>query len=271
MNKTILSTAIAATLILPSTAVMAEDAPSPLTFNVGVVSDYLFRGISQTGGDAALQGGADYAFSNGAYIGAWGSSISWVKGALSDGSVELDLYGGYKGAFADPDWTYDVGAIAYMYPSHGNPNAFLANPNTTEVYGSIGYRWLSVKYSYSLSDNFVGWYPSSGSGKTNGSTYLELNASFDLGDGLTATAHAGHQKVAKNGPASYSDWKVGVTKDVGFGVIGLAYSATNADGNSVGSLPYSWPDSYSSAAGGSWSGWKDVSKSKLVATFLKSF
>lgn len=261
MNKTLLSAAIATTLILPTTVALADEAPSPLTYNVGVVSDYLFRGISQTHGDAAVQGGADYAFSNGAYVGAWGSSISWVKDWLGKGSVELDVYGGYRGAFANPDWTYDVGAIAYMYPSHGTANTGLANPNTTEVYGSIGYKWLSAKYSYSLSDNFVGWYPASGSGKTDGSTYLELNASFDLGDGLSATAHAGHQKVAKNGPASYSDWKVGVTKDVGFGVVGLAYSSTNADGN----VAYSWPTGYNSTS------FKDVSKGKVVATFLKSF
>lgn len=254
MNKTFLSAAIAATLILPSAAAMAEDAPSPLTFNVGVVSDYLFRGISQTGGDPALQGGADYAFSNGAYVGAWGSNISWVKGWLGDGSVELDIYGGYRGAFANPDWTYDVGAIAYIYPSHGTPNTGLANPNTTEVYGAVTYKWLSAKYSRSMSKDFVGWYGA------KGSTYLELNATFDLGDGLTATAHTGHQKVADISVASYSDWKIGVTKDVGFGVAGLAYSSTNADGKSA----YYWPTSFGGSS-------KDVSKGKVVATFLKAF
>jgi uncharacterized protein (TIGR02001 family) len=283
MKKTILSASVAALLAASAMSAMAEDAPaSPLSFNVGVVSDYLFRGVSQTHGDAALQGGVDYAFSNGFYVGAWGSTISWVKDWQGSGSTEIDLYGGYRGAFSDPDWTYDVGAIAYTYPGHGKANSGLANPTTTEAYASIGYKWLSAKYSYVLSKNFVGWYGGTNSDKdTRGSDYLELNANYDLGDGWTAVGHVGHQNVANSvvtgtgvKSASYSDWKIGVTKDVGFGVVGLAYSGTDVTGScnsaGTGTNPYCWGTNGRSGVAPT-SGFKNVAKDQVVLSFTKTF
>ena len=113
-----------------------------------MVSDYRFRGISQTHDKAALQGGVDYANPNGIYLGAWASSISWVKNFVGKGNKELDIYGGYKNAIAGGDWNYDVGFITYQYPGRGPVvPTILANPNTTELYGALGYKWLSVKYS----------------------------------------------------------------------------------------------------------------------------
>jgi uncharacterized protein (TIGR02001 family) len=282
MKKTILSASVAALLAVSAISAMAEDAPaSPLSFNVGVTSDYLFRGISQTHGDAAVQGGIDYAFSNGFYIGTWASSISWVKDWLGKGSVELDLYGGYKGAIND-DWSYDVGAIAYTYPGHEKANSGLANPTTSEVYGSIGYKWVSVKYSYALSPYFVGWYGGTNfDKKSRGSDYIEVNANYDLGDGWTAIGHIGHQNVANSvavgalKSASYSDWKVGVSKDVGFGLVTLAYSATDVSGScssSTGSTvnPYCWGDNGRAGVAPT-SGYKNVAKDQVVLSFTKTF
>jgi len=265
---------------------MAEDAApaSPLTFNVGVVSDYIFRGISQTHGSGALQGGVDYAFSNGFYVGAWGSNVSWVKNWLGQGDVEVDLYGGYKGAIND-DWSYDVGGIMYTYPGHGKTNrGNLANPTTTEAYGAITWKWLTAKYSYTLSPYFVGWYGGvNADQETKGSNYLELNANYDLGDGWGVSGHIGHQKVknsvnipggAKN--ASYSDWKIGVTKDVGFGVVGLAYSATNTSGScantGTNTNPYCWGQGGNGATTTAPSNdFRDESKGVAVLSFTKAF
>lgn len=287
MKKTVLSAAIAAALAVPAVAAFAEDAPaSPLSFNVGVVSDYIFRGISQTHGDPALQGGIDYAFSNGFYIGTWASSISWVKDALGKGSVELDLYGGYKGAFANPDWTYDVGAIAYTYPGHGKAvPTYTGNPTSAEVYGSIGWKWLSAKYSYTVSNQWVGIYGGPNlDQKTRGSNYLELNANYDMGDGWTVIGHVGHQKVEKSVTtpnqydASYSDWKLGVSKDVGFGVVTLAYSDTDAKGSCSTPFPASGASAYCWGTNGNGNtgalpttGYKNVSKGVAVLSFLKTF
>lgn len=273
MKKTILSASVAALLAASAMSAMAEEAASPLSFNVGVTTDYLFRGVTQTHHDAALQGGVDYAFSNGFYIGAWGSTISWVKDWLGKGSTEVDLYGGYRGAFADPDWTYDLGLITYNYPSKGSASpGNLANPNTTEVYASVGYKWISAKYSYATSSHFVGWYAPDAAGNftrdTRGSDYLEVNANYDLGDGWGVNGHVGHQKVANFSAANYSDWKVGVTKDVGFGVIGLSYSDTSAKGDS--GQPYYWGKNGTSTTAPSGS-FTNVAKGVAALSFTKTF
>jgi hypothetical protein len=124
MRKSLIAAAIAGTFALPSVAMaQAAAAPaSPHTFspNIGVVSDYLFRGVSQTRGGAALQGGVDYSHSSGLYAGIWASTITWVKDAYGSGSTEIDYYGGYKNSFGGSDFTYDIGAIAYTYPGKGN-------------------------------------------------------------------------------------------------------------------------------------------------------
>ncbi|MGE5466929.1 MAG: TorF family putative porin [Ignavibacteria bacterium] len=292
MQKKIISLAIAGAVLSP--LAFAEDAPpaDPLSFNVGVVSDYLFRGVSQTHGKPALQAGVDYAFSNGFYVGAWASNVTWVKDFLGKGSVEVDVYGGYKGTFAPgSDWSYDVGYITYNYPGHGNAiqsPAVLANPNTQEIYVGLGYKWLSAKYSYATSSHFIGWYGSNTTAttdeKTRGSNYLEVNANYDMGNGWTLIGHVGHQKVKNiaantgwTGPnnADYTDWKLGVSKDIGYGTVTVAYSDTNTkgtcDSNAGGTNLYCWGNSGWSSTTGPTSGFRDVSKGTLVVSYLKTF
>jgi uncharacterized protein (TIGR02001 family) len=275
MHKKLIALALTGAFLLPSAVLAEEAAPaSPLSFNVGLVSDYLFRGISQTHGKPALQGGIDYAHPSGFYVGAWGSNISWVKDFLGSGSTEIDVYGGYKNTVGD--WSYDIGYITYNYPGHGSAiPTVLANPNTQELYASLGYKWISAKYSYATSSHFIGWYGGPDfNQKTRGSDYLELNANYDLGDGWTLVGHVGHQKVNKWNTAaytsaSYSDLKIGATKDLGFGVVGLAYSDTDISGSCSGSTggtnPYCWGKDKNT------SNFKDMSKGKLVLTFNKTF
>jgi uncharacterized protein (TIGR02001 family) len=285
MQKKLISLAVAGAMLSP--LAFAEDAPpaDPLSFNVGVVSDYLFRGVSQTHGKPAIQAGVDYAHPSGFYIGAWASSITWVKDFLGKGSVEVDVYGGYKNTFAGGDWSYDLGYITYNYPSHGSAiPTILANPNTQELYASLGYKWISAKYSYATSSHFIGWYGGNPAvGDTRGSDYLELNANYDLGDGWTLIGHAGHQKVknfvatAAVKDASYSDWKLGVSKDVGFGTVTVAYSDTSAKGScgnpfpASGASAYCWGNGGFVSGTGPTSGFKDVAKGTLVVSFLKTF
>src|SRR5512145_3104795 len=84
-------------------------APPPpehtVTANVGLFSEYIFRGIAQTAGKPAVQGGFDYAHSSGVYAGVWGSNISWLEDfdAYTRSSLELDFYGGYKATFGGSD------------------------------------------------------------------------------------------------------------------------------------------------------------------------
>lgn len=209
MKKSLL--ALAAALALPVVPTLAH---ADLAFNVGAVSDYRYRGISQTRLKPAVQGGVDFS-SGGFYLGAWGSTVKWIKDAGGGADVEIDLYGGYKGELAK-DVGYDVGILTYQYPGHD----LGVSPNTTEIYGAISYGVFTAKYSHSVS-NLFGFSDSKGSG------YLDLSASFDLGDGWSVAPHIGHQSVSKNGLFSYTDYSVTVSK--AFGAVSLSATVVGTD------------------------------------------
>lgn len=286
MRTTLIAAAVTGAISLSSTAIAADAAPTPVhsfTPNVGLVSDYLFRGVSQTHGKPALQGGVDYAHASGLYAGIWGSTITWVKDANGKGSTEVDIYGGYKNSFAGGDWNYDVGLITYNYPGHGPavPNVN-ATPNTTEVYGAIGYKWLTLKYSQAVSTNFIGWQGGPNLDKnTRGSNYLELNAAYDLGDGWGISGHYGAQKVKNSvttaggvNSANYSDWNLGVTREFSFGVVGLTYSDTNTGGTCTstgGTNAYCWGAGNWTSATGATTNFRDVTKGTVVLSYKKTF
>ena len=229
MKKTPL--ALAATLALtalPSVS-FAEDA-SPLSFNLSVTSDYRYRGISQTRLKPALQGGADYALPGGFYIGAWASTIKWIKDWDVKGPLELDLYGGYKGEI-QKDFGYDVGLLQYAYVGNklADVGGVFKNANTTEIYGALSYGPVTGKLSYALT-NLFGNYNFATNEKTSGSWYFDLSGSFDLGSGFSVVPHVGYQKVAKIDNASYSDYSLTLTKDLGSGFsVSGAIVGTDAD------------------------------------------
>ena len=206
------------------THAQAAEPESTLGYNIGVVSDYRFRGISQTSFDPALQGGVDYSHKSGVYLGAWGSNIKWIEDYVgaTKGSLEIDLYGGYKGELTK-DLAFDVGVIRYQYP--GNTAAkVLVNANTTELYGALTYGLFTVKYSQAVS-NFIANPSSSGSG------YLEAAASFDLGNGFVLTPHVGHQTVdhVVGHVGHYTDYSLTLAKDFGNGLaVTVAAIGTNA-------------------------------------------
>jgi uncharacterized protein (TIGR02001 family) len=269
----------------PATPAAPAEPASPLSFNVGLVSDYIFRGVSQTHGGPAIQGGVDYLHSSGFYVSAWASNVSWVKDFTGSGRIELDIYGGYKNSFGGGDWTYDVGYITYNYPGKGAAiPTVLANPNTQELYGAFGWKWLTAKYSYATSSHFIGWYGGANlNQKTRGSDYLELNANYDAGSGWTVIGHVGHQRVKGSvittggvNSANYSDWKVGVSKDTGYGTVTGAYSATTAAGtcfpNAAQSTnAYCWGNRGFVPGNGPTGGFSNVAKGKFVLSYLKTF
>jgi len=261
MKKSALAT-VAALAILGGPAVaFAEDAPaaapaaapaepaSPITYNIGVVSDYRYRGISQTKMKPALQGGVDYA--NGpVYFGTWLSTIQWVKdsmkiyneagAAAAAGSetpftpvsekgapVEWDLYGGTKGDIIKDSLTYDVGVLGYIYLGEKFKDIGMKSPNTVEVYGALTYSVFTAKVSISGTPLF-------GAPQSSGSQYYDVSANFDLGSGFTLTPDVGYQNVtgdfAKTNKLSYTDYSVTLGKDFGSGfTASLQVIATDAD------------------------------------------
>jgi uncharacterized protein (TIGR02001 family) len=225
-------------------AALAEEAVADnvVTGNVALTSDYRYRGLSQSRGHVALQGGADYTHNpTGMYAGVWASTIKWIDDIGGDGSIEVDLYGGKRGEFG-PGLSYDVGGLYYLYPSNGlTPSA-----NTFEVYGQLGYGPGYIKYSHSTTNLF-------GTADSKGSGYLDIGTNVEIAKGLTLNIHAGHQRVAHNSAFSYSDYKVGLTKDVGFASIAVAVIKAQTD-------------LYVSPVNG-----RNLAKSSLVLTVSKTF
>ncbi len=276
MNKKLITLAVAGALASPMFAVAADAPASPHTFtgNMTFATEYLYRGIAQTRGKPALQGGFDYAHSSGLYAGIWGSNISWINDGTpgASASLEVDIYGGYKGAITD-DIGFDVGVLTYNYPGSDKTPTGWIKPDTTEVYGALSWKWLTLKYSHSTTPLF-GWYNPVSGKKSRGSGYLELNAAYDLGDGWGINGHVGHQTVRNYSDASYTDYKMGGTKDVGFGVVGAAYSTTNAN-DSCGAIAVAAatdgnnPYCFSKQSGGQDT--YNAGKGRLVVTFGKTF
>jgi len=217
MRKTIINAAVAAALVAGmSGVVMAED--SPISANVSLVSDYQYRGYSQTNENMAIQGGFDYAHDSGFYVGVWGSSIDW----LQKGGTEVDVYAGFSNAIND-DWSYDVGVLQYVYP--GGETSDGDSADTTEAYIGVSWKFLSFKYSYAFTDLF-------GIPDSDGSEYYDLGADFDIGAGFALGAHVGRQKI--EGGGSYNDWKIGVSKDFVGVTFGLDYVDTDIDNDDNG-------------------------------------
>jgi uncharacterized protein (TIGR02001 family) len=255
---TLASGAIAQTAPAPAPA----PATSPITANVTVVNDYRYRGISQSNFKPAIQGGFDYAHESGFYIGNWNSSISWISdaygtnGAISgrntggtamSAPVEMDFYAGFKKELIAPGFASDLGVLQYYYPTTGGMNSqFAVNPNTTEVYAAQNFTFGALtgffKFSYSVSTLF-------GNPNSQGSYYPDLTINYDTGFmGITLNGHVGYQYVAGNFKTgatgynadlltgktndsllSYTDWKIGLTKDFGGGLnVALAYVDSNA-------------------------------------------
>jgi uncharacterized protein (TIGR02001 family) len=248
MKKLILAAAITVTFsagFAHAEETKVETKPdNEVSFNAALTSDYRYRGISQTRLQAALQGGVDYTNNPSSfYAGAWLSTIKWIKDAGGKGNVEVDLYAGKRGEIVK-DVSYDVGVLSYVYPS----NDLLTSADTTEIYGQVGYGPAYVKYSHAVT-NLFGFADSKNSG------YLDLGANIEVATGLTLNLHAGRQQVKNNGIYSYTDWKVGVTKDFGVVTAAVAVIGTNA-----GKVAYASP------ANG-----KFLGKTGLVATFSKTF
>ena len=227
-----LSLAAAAAALLASTlAAPAAAADSSVAFNVGAVTDYRYRGISQSRLKPALQGGVDYT-AGGFYAGAWGSTIQWIKDGGGGADVEVDIYGGYKLELAK-DTVLDLGVLTYQYPSNGlNPS-----PNTTEVYGALTFGPVTAKYSHSTTNLF-------GFANSKGSGYLDISGSFEVA-GITVTPHIGRQTVKNNGGFTYTDYSVTLSKEIA----GVVWSAALVD---TDTKAYTGP------------GGKDLGKASLV-------
>jgi len=266
MRKTLLTLALGSTLCVPAIAQAQAESPHSFSANVGLYSEYVFRGIKQTAGEPALQGGFDYAHSSGLYLGTWASNISWLEDfqAYTRSSLEWDFYGGYKGNFGKSDFSFDLGTVYYYYP--GNVVTGGTKADTWEIYAGLGWKFLGLKYSYNLKDYF-GARPTGN--KTDGTWYLDFSVDYPIGEtGFAVNAHYGKLDVDSDGSgaseASYNDWKIGATYTVPSGMlteltIGAYYADNDVKKDSTGTSFYVDANGY------------DTAKDSFVVYVSKSF
>lgn len=203
-----------AVMAVPAVA-MAQDSgsilPGEFSANVGFVSDYIYRGISQTDEKPAVQGGIDWSHDSGVYLGVWGSNVDFGDG--DDSTVEIDVYGGWGQSVGA--LSYDVGFIWYTYPGErGN--------NFVEGTLGLGYELmdgLEVGAFYAYSPDFFA--------QTDDAHYLEgsISYGFDVGLPVTLAATAGHQWLSEG--TDYWNWTASAAVTVDQFDIGVRYTDTD--------------------------------------------
>jgi uncharacterized protein (TIGR02001 family) len=228
-TKLILRLALsAAALAGPTAPAFAHDLGGGFTVNGGatLVSDYRFRGISQTDRRFAVQGTLSLGHSSGFYATVWGSSIDDYVAAGSD--QEIDFVAGYRRTFGGT--TLDVGVLYYYYPGAESVVPGYAS-DFVEPYVSIAHAFgpvtAKITANYAPSQAAL----SVGAGSED-NLYLGGDLSATIPDsGVTLTAHVGHSF----GPSyltigdEYTDWSVGAAYTTGPLTVGLAYVDTDGD------------------------------------------
>lgn len=191
-------------------------AAADVSYNAAVTTDYRFRGVAQSAKDPAIQGGVDFSDKSGVYLGIWGSTIDFGSGPPDPkADLEVDLYGGYKFKGGGIDW--DAGLIHYAYP--GSESSFKLP--FTELYIGGTYGPVTVKYYYT--DDYTGT-------TTNGASYLVASGGVDLGSGYTLNLSVGQSSgsgIKDSFGKSYTDYKVGVSKEFGGFGFDLSYIDTS--------------------------------------------
>lgn len=216
---------------------LAQDVPKPIAVSgsVGLVSDYRFRGVSQSDKHMAIQGGLTAAHKSGLYAGIWGSNLAgW--GTFGGSNMELDLVGGFKTPVGG-GLTLDTGLTWYMYPG-GASNTDFAEPYV-KLSGTFGPLNLLGGVAYAPRQEALGNFSatSNSRGQKKDNLYLWGDAGTAIpGTPLTAKAHLGYSRgnpgLGPNGTSvaptgEYFDWLIGADYALGPVVLGIAYTDTD--------------------------------------------
>ena len=212
--------------LLGATAV----AQAEISANIGATSNYVWRGVTQTDDQAAIQGGIDWAGDSGFYAGTWVSNVDFGPGS---GETEWDLYGGYAGEMGGLG--YDVGYIQYLYPD-------TADADFGEIYLGLSWEWLSggVNYTVTSDVNEPGVF-------VDGDVYAYISASFDLPQGFSGGVTIGQYWFDYDGDAAVGDvdymhGQIDISKSAGdFGDFTFTLSVAEKESGSDDIIPFvSW-------------------------------
>ena len=209
-NHSIQITSVVALFFFASGISQAE-----VSANFSMVSDYVFRGISQSQEDPTVQGGFDWAHESGIYLGTWASGVDFVGNGYDDGAdIEWDLYLGYAGSINDV-WSWDVSYVQYLYPGTVSGVDY----DYGEALVAFGYKELVVMtlgYAYDVFN----------SDETG--IYYEVSGGSDIGSaGWSWHAAVGHYDLDDLN-SSYTHYSVGVAK--AFEKISVGLTIHDSDG-----------------------------------------
>ena len=191
-------------LVLTTVTAQAAD----ISGNVTLATDYVYRGVTQTSGEAAVQGGFDILADNGLYAGIWGSNIAF------DGSVEIDYFVGFSNEVFE-GFGYDVGVLHYDYP---NQPAGSLDSDFEEIYFNFTYKAFTFGAAYSndfFDETEIGVY-----------SYGEYELS--LPSDISLVFHYGAQKIDK--AITYDEFSISLSKEIADISFSLAYYDTDENG-----------------------------------------
>ena len=215
-KRTILAAAISSACLLTA---MPSYAEGSFTANASATSNYIWRGLTQTVNEAAVQGGIDYAHESGFYAGTWASNVNYGAGDVY--SYEHDMYFGFSGEAEGI--AYDFGYLYYNYDDE-------ANFDFAEVYGSVGMGGLSLTV-YLLAHTEA----DEGEGQDFGfaqASYTSLGYTTEILNGTELGFHVGYHEgdfaEAFNGVEGYMDYGISIAKD------GFSFAITGTDLDDMG-------------------------------------
>ncbi len=226
--------ALALSALLAGTANAGE-----LSGDVGLVSDYVFRGVSQSNQNPAAQAGLSYSFDNGFYFGTWASQVDFNTRA----DAEVDFFVGY-GFDISENVVADVQALRYVYPGEGslNYNELVFNLSIRENL-SVTLAYTDDIYNFDVDGYYVG-----------------VGYDFALPGELTLTPTLGYSGFSSGvffdddgnslGSQSYLDWSLGLSRDFGPVSASLTYTDTSSDGTAL---------------------WRELADSRVVLGFSLGF
>ena len=209
MKHKLLAAAVSTVALLATSASFAQ-----LTGNVSVTNNYIWRGLTQTMNEAAVQGGVDWTDESGLYVGTWVSSVSYDP--ADPYSYEHDMYFGFAGG---DDITYNVGYLYYNYDDN-------AGFDFGETFVKIGFgNFLGQAYFLTNAE------PDEAPGQDFGAFktyYLSGDYSIPLASGATIGLHVGYHDgdfaEAFNGVTeAYVDYNISIAKD------GFSFMVTATD------------------------------------------
>lgn len=189
-------------------------AQAQLSANIGAVSNYVWRGMTQTDDGPAVQGGVDYAHESGLFLGTWVSNVDF---RAPDPDVEVDFYGGYSGTAGDV--SYKATLIYYWYPGEKVPADF------SEVQVSATYGMFTVGGAYTLAGQND--YVPNGNKMPydSGDFYLYGSIAIPLGNDFSLTGTVGYYNFDDEEDTAFTHGVIGISKSAGdFGTFSLNVS-----------------------------------------------